>query len=94
MKKFFRVCESRYGGTSAIYHYINPDQIVSLHISYCTTEVCIEAILTNNMRVIFMNRDDVVSLIGEEENQKLLDEMVEYAEEKGWYIDKSRFSRK
>lgn len=78
-KKFFRVCESSYGRTTAIYHYINPNQIVSFHLSYSTHEVCIEAVLTNNMRVILMNKDDVVSLIGEEEYLKLEKKMVEYA---------------
>ena len=89
-KKFFRVCESRYGETSAIYHYINPDQIVSFHISYCTHEICIEAVLTNNMRVILMNKNDVKSLVGEEENLKIEKEMIEYAKRKGWCVDLSR----
>lgn len=93
-KKFFRVCESSYGGTSAIYHYINPNQIVSLHISYCTCEVCIEAVLTNNMRVILMNKDDVVSLIGDEEYLQLEKKMIEYATRKGWHIDKEHLSRR
>ena len=93
-KKFFRVCESIHGGTSAIYHYINPNQIVSLQISYGSHEVCIEALLTNNMRVIFMNKDDVVSLIGNEEYLKLQEEMIEYAKREGWHIDKQHLSRR
>ena len=78
-KKFFRVCESSYGETTCIYHYINPNQIVSFKISYGSHEVCIEAVLTNNMRVILMDKDYVVSLIGDEEYLKLEEEMIDYA---------------
>ena len=81
-KKFFKVCESNYGGTTCIYHYINPNQIVSFKISYGSHEVCVEAVLTNNMRVILMNKDDVVSLIGNDEYRKLEKEMIEYSNEK------------
>ena len=78
MKQFIKVCESRYGASTCIYHYINPNQIVELHIEKSQYEINVEATLTNGMKVIIIYSADMESLIGEEEwgkMKQILEEM-------------------
>ena len=77
--KFVRVCESRYGGRSCIYHYINLNQIVEFHISTTDNEICIEATLTNGMRVI-LGDNEIQELLSETECKKLKEQIDEECE--------------
>lgn len=66
MSNFIKVCESRYGNRTCIYHYVNVNQIVELHIEQTQTEINVEATLTNGMRVIILDRKSLKDLVGDE----------------------------
>ena len=89
--KIVRVCESRYGGPTCIYHYINLNQIVEFHVSATDYVVCIEATLTNGMRVI-LGDEAIQRLLSETDCKKLKEQIDEECERlkriKGiWYGD-------
>ena len=80
MKQFIKVCESRYGASTCIYHYINPNQIVELHIEKSQYEINVEATLTNGMKVIIIYKDDIVFLVGVENWEEISQEIEEIKE--------------
>ena len=75
MKQFIKTCDSIYGGRSCIYRFVNPNQIVELHITHSEREVNVEAVLTNGERVIILNKDDLVELVGEKHTNEILEAM-------------------
>lgn len=85
MSEFIKVCESRYGRTTCIYYYVNPNQIVELHIEQDEYEVNVEASLTNGQRVILLDKKDLVALVGEEKSKEIIIKMEELAKERGRY---------
>ena len=80
MKQFIKVCESRYGASTCIYHYINTNQIVELHIEKSQYEINVEATLTNGMKVIIIYKDDIVFLVGVENWEEISQEIEEIKE--------------
>ena len=80
MKQFIKVCESRFGASTCIYHYINTNQIVELHIEKSQYEINVEATLTNGMKVIIIYKDDIVSLVGVENWEEISQEIEEIKE--------------
>ena len=73
MKQFIKVCDSIYGGLSCIYRFVNPNQIVEVHITHTDHEVNVEAILTSGQRVILLEKEDLVELVGENYTKEIMD---------------------
>ena len=77
MKQFIRVCDSLYGGRTCIYRYVNPNQIVEVHIGQTQYEVNVEALLTNGQRVIILHKEDLLVLVGEKYAKEIMNELEE-----------------
>lgn len=84
MKQFIKTCDSIYGGVSCIYRYINPNQIVELHIEQTQHEVTVEALLTSGQRVIVLDAGDLEQLVGEKYTKEIREKIYDIClEEKG-----------
>ena len=73
-----KVCLSRYGKTTGIYRYINPNYIIQLHREDSEYESNIEAELVNGEKVIILDDEDLLRLVG----PKYYDELKENTNEK------------
>ena len=62
MALFIKTCESSYGNRTEIYHYVNVNQIIEIHVEKTQSEMNVEATLTNGMRVIIMYYEDLEKL--------------------------------
>ena len=71
MGKFIKTCDSIYGGISCIYRYVNPNQIVEVHIEQTQREVSVEALLTSGQKVIILEEEDLKELVGEKRTQEI-----------------------
>lgn len=71
-RHFIKMCDSIYGGTSCLYRFVNPEQIVELHITHTEREVNVEAVLTSGRRVIFLNKEDLVEIVGEDYTKEIM----------------------
>ena len=80
--EMIKVCQSRYGGTTGIYSYINPNQIVDITIAESQYEINAEALLTNGNRVLFLYNSDLEKILGEENAKEMLEEIEERRKEK------------
>lgn len=76
MNKFILTCESRYGSQTGIYHYVNPNQVVEIHIASSSQEINVEAKLTSGLEVIILSYSDLYDLVGED-NAKEIREKIE-----------------
>ena len=79
---FIKMCDSIYGGTSCIYRFVNPNQIVELHINHTQHEVNVEAVLTSGQRVIFLDKEDLIKLVGENYTKEIMDAIDKLCMEK------------
>lgn len=82
MKQFIKVCDSIYGGSSCIYRFVNPNQIVEVHITHTQHEVSVEALLTSGQRVLLLEKEDLVELVGETYAKEIMEAISELCEEK------------
>ena len=82
MKAFIKACDSIYGGSSCIYRFVNPYQIVELHITHTQREVQVEMLLTSGQRVILLYDEDLVDLVGEEQANEIIKAIIEIKKEK------------
>lgn len=80
--EMIKVCQSRYGGITGIYSYINPNQIVDISIVESQYEINAEALLTNGNRVLFLYKSDLKKILGEENAKEMLEEIEERRKEK------------
>ena len=79
-KHFIKVCDSIYGASSCIYRFVNPNQIVEIHITHSQREINVEALLTSGQRVLLLESEDIIELVGEnyaKEIQQAIKELVE-----------------
>ena len=72
-KQFIKMCDSLYGATTCIYRFVNPNQIVEVHITHTEREVNVEALLTSGQRMIILRKEDLVDLVGEDYTQEIMD---------------------
>ena len=82
MNRFIKVCNSYYGGITAIYHYVNPAQIISFQIVQTDYAVNLEATLVNGEQVIILHIRDLIPLVGKEEFGKIKKEIEEILKER------------
>ena len=74
MKQFIKVCDSIYGGSSCIYRFVNPNQIVEVHITAHTQrEVNVEALLTSGQRVLLLEKGDLIELVGTDYAKEIME---------------------
>lgn len=81
MDKFIKVCDSIYGASSCIYRFVNPNQIVELHITHSQREVNVEALLTSGQRVIILEPEDILDFVGEDYLREILEAIKEIINE-------------
>ena len=82
MKQLIKMCKSSYGGRTCIYHYVNPNQIVEIHVETTENEVNVEALLTSGQRMIILLKEDLIDLVGEDYAQEIMKKIEETIEEK------------
>ena len=82
MTQFIKVCDSIYGGSSCIYRFVNPNEIVEVHISQSQREVCVEALLTSGQRVILLEKEDLIKLVGENHTKEIMEAINDLCNEK------------
>ena len=81
MKQFIKMCDSLYGARTCIYRFVNPNQIVEVHITHTQHEVNVEALLTSGQRMIVLHKEDLVDLVGENYTQEIMDAIKELTNE-------------
>ena len=82
MKQFIKACDSIYGSSSCIYRFVNPNQIVEVHITHTEREVNVEALLTSGQRVILLEKEHLIELVGEIHAKEIAKAIKELGEEK------------
>ena len=81
MNQFIKTCDSIYGGTSCIYRFVNPNQIVEVHITHTEREVNVEALLTSGQRVLILEIEDLEKLVGEKYTEEIREAIKELTHE-------------
>lgn len=79
--KLIKTCDSIYGSISCIYRYVNPAQIVEVHIEHTQRTVAVEALLTSGQKVIILKEEDLENLVGETSAKEIREKIEEFKNE-------------
>lgn len=72
MEKFIEVCESYYGSPSCIYHYINPNQVMSFCIVRSEKSKTIELKLVDGRYMVLLHKTDLKVFVEEEDAERIM----------------------